>query len=106
MLQCFRFVSINHKGGIELCKLEYVPGRFCRRKQTHRAASVVNRRPRRDDLGNTPAAEIRNIYQIQQEVLSAFGQKSLYRIPQRIFADKIGRASCRERVWIVVMGGL
>src|SRR5262247_853984 len=59
MLQCFRFVSINCKGGIELCKLEYVAGCLCRRNQSHGAASAANRCPRRDDLGDTPAAEVR-----------------------------------------------
>src|SRR5215510_6949126 len=87
MLQRFRFVSINRKDGIELCKLEYVPGCVRRRKQSHRAVYAANRLPRRDDLGDTPAAEVRNTYQIQQEVLSAFGQKSLHRMSQRIFAN-------------------
>src|SRR5262245_10986482 len=87
MLQCFRFVSINRKGGIELCKLEYGAGCLCRRKQTHSAASALNRLPGRDDLGDTPTAEVRNAYQIQQEVLSAFVQRSLHRMSQRIFAN-------------------
>src|SRR5215813_10991893 len=87
MLQCFRLVFISREDVIELCESEYVPGCLCRRNQTHRAASVANRRPRRDDLGDTPAAEVRNSYQTQQEVLSAFGQKSIYRTSQRIFAN-------------------
>src|SRR4029453_2800316 len=87
MLQCFRFVSINRKDSIELCKLEYVPGCLCRRKQSHRALAAAYCLPRRDDFGDAPAAEERKIYEIHQEVLLAFGQKSLHRLSQRIFAN-------------------
>jgi hypothetical protein len=74
------------KDGIKLCELEYGLGCLCRRNQSYRAVFAANRGPGGDYLGDTTAAEVRNTFQIQQEVLSAFGQKSLHRMSQRIFA--------------------